>query len=405
MDAGDPSRPGSCGCAVKNLSFAFDSGAGKWGCALPLKLLHTADLHIGMTFSSRGYPEEVRRQLIEARFEALARLVERANAEQCRLLVVAGDLFHRTNMAAGAVARVVKILARFAGCAAVLPGNHDYYEPYGTLWKEFRDGAFDGLVLLAEPRPYPLHDHGIEAVLYPAPCDRKHSPQNRLGWIGDLRVRPGGRWHIGVAHGAVQGVSPDFNEQYFPMAPAELAGLKLDHWCLGHTHVRFPDLAEAGRQPFFYSGTPEPDGFDCRHGGQAWLAELDDAGGARCLSVETGRFRFREVERQVRDAACLAALRDELAAGGGNTLVKLKLSGTLPEEEYQSRGAWFAALREALLYLERDDGDLTVELTPAVIAARYPAGSFPYRLLERLAERGDREALQLAYRLIGEVKR
>jgi DNA repair exonuclease SbcCD nuclease subunit len=372
---------------------------------MPLKLLHTADLHIGMTFGNRGYPEEVRRQLVEARFEALARLVERANEARCRLFIVAGDLFHRTNIAAEAVARVVKILSRFQGCTAVLPGNHDYYEPYGALWKEFREGAFDGLVLLAEARPHPLYDHGLEAVLYPAPCDRKHSPQNRLGWIGSLRERPGGRWHIGVAHGAVQGVSPDFAEQYFPMAPAELAGLKLHHWCLGHTHARYPDRAEADRQPFFYSGTPEPDGFDCRHGGQAWIAELDDAGNGACRAVETGRFRFREVERQVRDAGDLAELQKELAAGGMNALVKLKLSGTLPEADYRARGAWFEALREALLYLERDDSELAVELTPAVIAARYPEGSFPYRLLARLAERGDREALQLAYRLIGEVKR
>ena len=345
----------------------------------------------------------MRRSLVEACYAVLERLVELANTEQCRLLIIAGDLFHRNNMAAEAVARVIKILSRFAGCVALLPGNHDYYDPYGALWKELRDGAFDSLVLLVKARPFPLHDYGIDAVLYPAPCDRKHSAENRLGWIKEMGERPEGRWQIGVAHGAVQGVSPDFNDQYFPMTGAELAGLKLHHWCLGHTHVRYPDQAEAGSHPFFYSGTPEPDGFDCRHGGHAWIAELDDAGGCRCRSVETGRFRFQEVERIVSGAADLAALQEELARGGGELLLKLKLAGTLPDADFQGRGAWFEQLRETLIYLEKDDSELAVELTPSLIAQKFPDSSFPYRLLTRLAARDDREALQLAYRLIGEV--
>lgn len=372
---------------------------------MPLKFLHTADLHIGMVFNNRGYPEEVRQQLVEARFAVLERLVERANAEQCLLFIIAGDLFHRTNMAAGAVARVLKILNRFRGCVALLPGNHDYYEPYGPLWKELRDGAFDSLVLLTEMRPYRLHDYGVEVVLYPAPCDRKHAPDNRLGWIGGLGARPAGRWHIGVAHGAVQGVSPDFAEQYFPMTAAELAGLKLHHWCLGHTHVPFPGPDEAEGSPFCYSGTPEPDGFDCRHGGHAWIVELDDGGRGACRLLETGRFRFREISRQVGDAAALEQLHAELAAAGSNTLAKLKLAGTLPETDFRARAAWYDRLQEALFYLEKDDSGLAPEITPAVIAARFPAGSFPYRFLHRLAGRGNREALQLAYRLIDEVKR
>ena len=369
---------------------------------MPLKILHTADLHVGMTFNNRNYPEAVRRSLVEARYGVLERLVELANTEQCRLLIIAGDLFHRSNMAAEAVARVIKILSRFAGCVALLPGNHDYYDPYGSIWKELRVGAFDSLILLDKPRPFPLHDYGIDAVLYPAPCDRKRSAEHRLGWIRDSE-RPAGRWQIGVAHGAVQVVSPDFNDQYFPMTEAELAGLKLHHWGLGHTHARYPDRDEAGSHPFFYSGTPEPDGFDCRHGGYVWIVELDEGGACRCRSVETGRYRFQELEKSVSSAADLAALQEELAPGGDKLLLKLKLSGTLPEADFQSRGAWFKQLGEALVYLEKDDSELAVELTPALIAQKFPATSFPYRLLARLAARDDREELQLAYRLIGEV--
>jgi len=374
---------------------------------LSLKLLHTADLHLGMTFRNRGYPEEVREQLVEARFETLSGLVEKANEEQCRLLIIAGDLFHRANVASAIIKKAVDILNRFQGCVAVLPGNHDYYEPFGSLWPEFKERAPEELLLLTENRPYQLHEFGIDAVLYPAPCDAKHSPTNRLDWIKNFEEKPEGKWHIGIAHGAVKGISPDFESQYYPMEDSELAALNLDLICLGHTHGPYPDQEEAENRPFLYCGTPEPDGFDCRHQGRAWITELHDSGGALSRSIETGRFRFMELHQTIRAREDLVALQPGSGhpEAGLQTLVKLKLSGTLPEEDYRARLAIYNSLREGFFYLEIDDGELAVEITPALIAAKYSKGSFPYRFLTRLAERGDREALQAAYRLVEEVKR
>jgi len=370
-----------------------------------LKILHTADLHLGMTFNNRGYPEAVREQLIEARFETLVRIVELANSEQCVLLVIAGDLFHRPNVAAATITRTLNILERFSGCTALLPGNHDYYDPEGPLWRSLRSEGFDELVLLTAEQPFPLQDYGLDAILYPAPCNKKHSPANRIGWIDPPSERPADSYHIGVAHGAVQGISPDLEDQYFPMTTSELSALKMHHWCLGHTHIRYPDRAEASCEPFLISGTPEPDGFDCRHNGCVWLTELNDEKESRSRSVETGFLRFREIEKQLDSAADFDAIMQELAPEGDRTLVKLKLFGTLPEADYRDRGLRFKNLREHLLYLETEDGELTVEITPELIAARYPEGSFPHRFLTRLSERGDPEALQLAYRLTEEVKR
>lgn len=374
---------------------------------MSLKFLHTADLHLGMTFRNRAYPDEVRDQLVEARFETLSELVERANKEQCRLMIIAGDLFHRANVASAVVKRAVEILSCFEGPAAILPGNHDYYEPYGSLWPEFKERAPEELILLSEMKPYLLHDYGVEAVLYPAPCDAKHAPTNRLDWIKELADKPPGKWHIGVAHGAVKGISPDFENQYYPMEEAELNALNLDQVCLGHTHIAYPDQKEAENRPFLYCGTPEPDGFDCRHTGRAWITEIDESGQSYSRLLETGRYCFLEINKQVRAREDFQTLQRELAdlPGGRRTLVKLKFSGTLPEEEYRDRFAAYSSLREALFYLEIDDSELTVEITPEVIAANYPEGSFPYRFLNRLVKKENPEALQTAYRLVEEVKR
>lgn len=371
---------------------------------VPLKLLHTADLHLGMTFKTRSYTEELRRQLIEARFESLEKLVSLAEEEQCQLLILAGDLFHRVNIAAADISRAVSILKRFSGITALLPGNHDYYEPHSPLWGSLKELASEDIILLTEQRPYPLDEHGIEAALYPAPCDGKHSAENRLAWIGRLENRPKATWHIGVAHGTVRGISPDFNDQYFPMEEAGLTACRLDHWCLGHTHVPYPNLKETGSHPFIFSGTPEPDGFDCQHPGSAWLTELKEDGSSYSRLLETGRFCFVELERTVTGRDELLALPAEFEAEGARTLVKLKLRGMLPEADYAERKAILRQIEEKVLYLETDDSELVMEIDAAVIDDKYPEGSFPHRLLGRLNEKADPEAVQLAYRLIEEVK-
>jgi len=372
---------------------------------MSLKLLHTADIHLGMTFKNRDYPEDVRRLLVEARFESLEKLVTLAEENKCRLIIVAGDLFHRVSVPAAQVNRAVNIIKRFSGVTALLPGNHDYYESSGPLWSKLKELASEELVLLTGQKPYDLSDYGLDVVLYPAPCDGKHSAENRLGWMSDLTEQPAGKWKVGVAHGTVKGISPDFNDQYFPMDEAELVALGLDHWCLGHTHVPYPSINETGKQAFIFSGTPEPDGFDCRHGGSAWLTEFDESGNTLSRQLSTGQFRFVDLEITVGDGADLRAIAKKLATEGGKTLVKLKLIGTLPEADYNGRGQALKLLEEKVLYLEPDESELALEINASVIDGKYPQGSFPHRLLKRLSEAGEPDAVQTAYRLVEEVKK
>jgi len=68
-----------------------------------------------MAFSNRHYPEAVRQQLVEARYQALKQLVELANEARCQLFLVAGDLFHRARMPREAIARVVQLPLPFPG--------------------------------------------------------------------------------------------------------------------------------------------------------------------------------------------------------------------------------------------------------------------------------------------------
>ncbi|NLM52356.1 MAG: DNA repair exonuclease [Firmicutes bacterium] len=370
-----------------------------------LKVFHTGDLHIGRQYTNRGYPEDVRQELVEARFRVLEQMVAMANEEECQLFVVAGDLFERLKIKEEQILRVAKLLSRFHGVCAVLPGNHDYYHTGSFLWERFCAYADDNTVLLFETKPQLLTEYGLEVALYPAPCYAKHSSEHSLGWIFALPDRPPARWHLGIAHGTVEGYSPDFAQQYYPVTEEILLATGLNFWFFGHTHVRIPARDRFINRPFAYCGTPEPDGFDCRHEGSAWLVQVDEGGNVTGKAVTTGIYRFLDLEKNISSGEEMEEILQALSEDGGHTLVRLKLQGILAREDFAKRIYWRDQLQEKLFYLEWDDTLLQMEITEKTIAEIFPEGSFPYLLLERLAKRKDRKALQLAYTLLQEVKK
>ncbi len=371
---------------------------------IPLRIFHCADLHLGLRFSR--YPDEVAAQLRDARFSTLERMVARANADACDLFVVAGDLFDTLKVAQRDVARAAKILAGFDRVVALLPGNHDFHAGGADdFWKAFPRPEHGRVLLLDEYRPYPLREFGIDAVLYPSHCDEKKSEgRNALGWLG-AAARPEARFHVGIAHGSFEGLSPDLEGDYFPMTHAELEAHKLDLWLLGHIHVQYPPKPGAG-QRVFYSGTHEPDGMDCRHEGKSWRLDLHDDKSVVATSVSTGAFRFEDTEVEVRAGSELEQLLSRFPADASrNRLLRLRLRGSLPREAFEELPGLVEKLKARLLHFEPDFSGLRLALTAADIDREYPRGGFAHRLLTSLAAaESDREALQAAFELLGDGK-
>jgi exonuclease SbcD len=373
---------------------------------MPLRVFLTSDLHLGMKFPE--YPAAARERLVEERFACLERMVARAGAARADLLVVAGDLFHRVSVAKGDtkyIERAADALRGFEGrCVAVLPGNHDYLSPNDGLWPLFRARCGDRVLVLDQPRPFALAEHGIDACLYPGPCLSIHSAESAVGWVRGVQRDRSIRHHVGVAHGSLEGVSPDFDQRYYPMTQAGLLECGLDAWLLGHTHLPYPEKPGTGDR-IFYPGTPAPDGFDCRHEGRAWLLTL--GGETPAMSAEpvsTGTLRFRDVAATVRGAADLDAL-DRAWAGdeAGRTVLRLRLSGRVTREVLAGMGERTALLAARMLHLDVRD-ELREEVTRETIDREFAEGSFPHALLAGLADAGDQESLMLAHEILREVK-
>lgn len=374
-----------------------------------VRLFHTADLHLGLKFTRGGYAPSLRDRLVSRRMETLREMVDAAMERECAVFVVAGDLFDHPRVPKSLVREAATALARFEGVVAVLPGNHDYVREGDPLWLDFADALGERHHVLAAETPCDLREQGVPLVVFPGVCGSRHSKTNAVGWMAAALERlalPDDVRRVGVAHGSLEGLSPDFGGDYFPMTRRELESVGLDAWLLGHTHVRFPDRDRFEGERILFPATPEPDGFDCRHGGHAWVVEIEADGAVSGESVATGRFRFHTLAERLGDAGDLDALRARLSGFDcGRDLVKLSLSGRLPGDLFDLRSEWLSDLRERVLYLEEDAAELLREITSADIGAEYTADSFPHRLLSGLAgPDGDPEALQLAWELVKEAK-
>jgi len=374
-----------------------------------IRLFHTADLHLGLKFTRGGYTPALRERLVARRMECLREMVALAQERACEVFVIAGDLFDTPRVPKGLVKEAATILAAFEGVVVVLPGNHDYAQDEDPLWPGFVDALGERHHLLRRETPCDLRDQGIPLVIFPGVCGSRHSQTHAIGWVPEALAAldlPEEVRRIGVAHGSLEGLSPDFEGDYFPMTRKELEATGLDLWLLGHTHIRYPDLDAFTNHRILYPATPEPDGFDCRHGGSALILELESDGTVRGESLGTGSYAFRTLSKTLQNAEDVESLRASIASSKADRdLVKLTLSGRLAGELYDTRGEWIGELEKSVLYLETDLSGLQREISAADIGREYTIGSFPHRLLGGLAESPeDAEALQLAWELVKEAR-
>ena len=363
-----------------------------------LKICAAADFHIGMKFAR--YEDAVRSALVTARMDALKRVVDEANRRSCDMMIIAGDLFDRPNCSQKVVLETLKCLDNFEGkLVALLPGNHDYFQsgPEG-LWERLSRDAGDRILLCGEARPYDLEVFDLPAVLYPAPCTGKHSATGSIGWVEGAMKRDGGVFHLGLAHGSIEGISPDFDGRYYPMTRKELEKSGMDLWIVGHTH----SLWTEGN--VFVPGTPEPDGFDCRHGGSAWIIELEENRDIQSELVNTGTFRFEDKALELRpDRDPVGEIEQLLPEDPSRSLFRLTLRGRLTAENLERVYSFIETQKGAFFYLQLHDEDLSRQLSREEIEAAYPEGSFPCLLLSALADEEEPALLNLAWSLIREA--
>lgn len=351
---------------------------------MSLRILHTADNHIGLSFNQ--YPEPARERLVDERFASLERMVATANVRKAHFMVIAGDLFDKTTVTKAQIERTIRILGKFEGEAVlVLAGNHDFCEgPDSKLWKQFRTASDGSHVLaLTEPGIREFESDDYRVRFYACPCPSKHGKDHAIGWVTG-EEKPADRLHIGIAHGNVEGLGLDADQRYFNMADSDFRKAGLHTWLLGHIHVPAPAPGTTGRPLYFMSGIHTPDSVKCNHPGHAWWIELEADGTCRHEQLTTGAIRFVRLNPVLRHADDIRGLRakcESLAAP--NTILDLQLSGRLREEESAELNAMLGGIGPAFLNFSQER-TIAAVLDAGAISRRFPEGTLPSALLHAL---------------------
>jgi len=372
---------------------------------MTIKIFHTADLHLGMRFT--GYPE-IQDELINARYETLENMVKIANREDCALFIIAGDLFDRTTLNVKDIFRAAKILNEFEGeLVIVLPGNHDYYTHDSKLWNEFSKHAGDRILITKNPDSYDLNKYHLKINIYAAPCSAKHSSENMLKRVNSRKSSEDDSIKIGLAHGSLEGVSPDFDKTYYPMARKELESSGLDLWLLGHTHLPWPENPDKNAR-ILIPGTPEPDGFDCNHQGSAFIINLESSSKMITKKVNTGKYRFFIERVLLNNEKAIRSIQKKYTADEYNNMVlRLILKGRLRKEELDKVEEAIDLINDNVLLLQTVKDELHESITSDLINSKFTENSFPHQLLSSLLEEKEEisfKSLQKAYDIIREIR-
>ena len=313
-------------------------------------------------------------------------MVAIANERKAHFIVVAGDLFDKTNVTKAQIERAVKTLGKFEGEAVlVLAGNHDFCEgPDSKLWKQFRTAADGSCVLaLTEPGTKDFESDDFRVRFHACPCPSKHGKQHTIGWVAD-EEKPADMLHIGIAHGNVEGLGLDADQRYFNMAESDLRTAGLHTWLLGHIHVPAPAPGTTGKPLYFMPGIHTPDSVKCTHPGHAWWIEMDADGTCRHEQLTTGTIRFVRMNFDLHHANDILALRAKCESlSAPDTILDLQLTGRLREEESAELSAMLGAVSGSFLNFSQDRNIASV-LDAAAISKRFPEGTLPSTLLQAL---------------------
>jgi DNA repair exonuclease SbcCD nuclease subunit len=374
-----------------------------------LKLLHTADWHLGKRFPQ--FDEVAELELMRARMSVLDEVFGVAERNRVDAILCAGDLFDIPNPDEQWWQPLLdKLKARDWSQRPIvlLPGNHDPVM-HDSVWAPahpFRRGLPAG-VHVVDRDDFELR-LGDDAIVHAIPC-RTRAGSDDLALRLPAREPGDDRIRIGLVHGSTFEM-PDFQAN-FPIAKDAAVRRGFDYLAIGDTHAfRKYEPEDA---PTVYPSAPEPTTFGERDAG--YVAVVFFGRRRRRPQIRKERVaRWRWEERTVESLAALRQLRD--GEDFQRTVLRLSLDMSLGAADYdealalvdQLRGTDSIHGRVGVLALD------TTGLKLDTSAIEIDLGELPpvlRRTAERLRERetdGDpeiaRRALYHLYRLARETR-
>ncbi|MFQ5779154.1 MAG: exonuclease SbcCD subunit D [Nitrospiria bacterium] len=292
-----------------------------------VRFLHTGDWQLGMT--RHFFSEGVQERFAQSRFDAIRKLGRIAKEENCRFIVVCGDVFESNLVDRKTVSRALEALKDVPVPVYLLPGNHDPMNAASV----YRSSTF------LERKPAHVHvienmtpihvDEGIEIV--GAPWTSKRPLQDLVALATSPLESAVDSVRVCVAHGMVDTFSPNADDPAvisLHAAEEAISQNKIHYLALGDRH----SLTEVGDSGcIWYAGTPEPTDYNEVKPGFALVATINEEG-VSTKEANIGNWNFiehKQVDLNTKEEIEALRVWFERLDNKERTVVKLRPVGAL----------------------------------------------------------------------------
>jgi DNA repair exonuclease SbcCD nuclease subunit len=301
-----------------------------------LRLLHTADVHLGARHADLGDRAATQR---ERQFAAFVATIDLAVAEKVDLVLIAGDLFDSNVQPRRSVERAAAQLKRLVDARiriVITPGTHDVFDR-ASIYRAYDLAALAGavgsdLVTVLDPDHPEVHLKPLDVIVHGRCFATKrapHSPLQGLDVAKDVRAA----WHVGLLHAALA-IEGKTDGDDVVVTTQEIGASHLDYLALGHWHST--TKGKAGRTTYAYSGAPEPIALDQDRAGNVLLVGLDALDGKKRVTIEerkVGKTRFERIQLDAATVGTQPGLVSKLAEKADPDLVlDVELIGVRPDD-------------------------------------------------------------------------
>ena len=214
-----------------------------------LRILHTADLHIGAECSYLGARSNERKFEILLTFEKITDLCEERVVD---LLLIAGDLFDSNHIDPSLISGVFNALNKLSHTRVVIAlGNHDPL----TADSPFVLNPLPQNVYLLDKEDSVITFDDLSCRVYGASFDGVYN-EGKAHF--DLTPPADDYLNLCLLHGETRS---DLAGNYRPITPEFVKKSGMDYIALGHIHTR-SQVQYVGTTAIAYCGCPEGQGFD-----------------------------------------------------------------------------------------------------------------------------------------------
>ncbi|MEO5704199.1 MAG: DNA repair exonuclease [Candidatus Limnocylindrales bacterium] len=355
-----------------------------------LRLLHTADVHLGARHADLGDRAATQR---ERQFAAFVATIDLALAEKVDVVLIAGDLFDSNVQPRRSVERASAQLKRLVEArirSVIAPGTHDVFDR-ASIYRAYDLAALSGavgsdLVTVLDPDHPEVHLKALDLMVHGRCFATKRAPYSPLQGV-DVSANDGAAWHVGLLHAsiAIEGKT-DGDEVVITLA--EIAASHLDYLALGHWHST--SKGKAGNTVYAYAGAPEPVALDQDRAGNVLLVGLEAHDGKKKVTIDehkVGKTRFERIQLDAAKVGSQPGLVSKLLERADPDLVlDAELMGIRPDELDVHVEEVEAELAERFLKVRVRDRSVAPLPEGAIASPDTVLGAFIRDLEARIAE-------------------